>query len=42
MACNLANGRKEPCKQYVGGVDEIYFFKWSEVDYDSMDKRICS
>lgn len=37
MACNLANGRTEPCKQYIGGIDEIYFLKWSEVDYDSMD-----
>lgn len=36
MACNLANGRTEPCKQYIGGIDEIYFLKWSEVDYDSM------
>ena len=36
MACNLANGRTEPCKQYIGGIDEIYFFKWSEVDYKSM------
>ena len=36
MACNITNGRKEPCKQYIGGIDEIYFMKWSEVDYDSM------
>ena len=36
MACNITNGRKEPCKQYIGGIDEIYFMKWSLVDYDSM------
>lgn len=36
MACNLATGRTEPCKQYIGGIDYIYIFKWSEVDYDSM------
>ncbi len=36
MACNLATGRTEPCKQYIGGLDYIYIFKWSEVDYDSM------
>ena len=36
MACNLANGRTEPCKQYIGGIDDIYFVKWSEVDFDSM------
>jgi len=36
MACNLATGRTEPCKQYIGGLDYIYIFKWSDVDYDSM------
>lgn len=36
MACNLSTGRTEPCKQYIGGIDYIYIFKWSEVDYDSM------
>jgi hypothetical protein len=36
MACNLSTGRTEPCKQYIGGIDYIYLFKWSEVDYDSM------
>lgn len=36
MACNITNGRTEPCKQYIGGIDEIYFIKWSEVEYDSM------
>jgi len=36
MACNLATGRTEPCKQYIGGLDYIYIFKWSEVDYETM------
>jgi len=36
MACNLSTGRTEPCKQYIGGIDYIYLFKWSEVDYDNM------
>jgi hypothetical protein len=36
MACNIALGRKEPCKQNIGGIDELYLMKWSEVDYDSM------
>ena len=36
MACNLSTGRTEPCKQYIGGIDYIYLFKWSEVDFDNM------
>ena len=36
MACNIAVGRKEPCKQNIGGIDELYLMKWSEIDYDSM------
>ncbi len=36
MACNLATGRTEPCKQYIGGIDYIYIFSWSDIDYDSM------
>lgn len=38
MACNLATGRTEPCKQYIGGIDYIYIFKWSEVEYTSMSR----
>ncbi len=37
MACNLNLGRKEPCKQNIGGIDELYLMKWSDVDYDSTD-----
>jgi len=36
MACNLATGRTEPCKQYIGGLDELYLMRWSDVDYDSI------
>lgn len=36
MACTMTTGRTEPCKQYIGGIDELYVFSWSAVDYDSM------
>lgn len=32
MACDITAGRAEPCKQYVGGVKNLYF-----INYDSAD-----
>jgi hypothetical protein len=36
MACNLSTGRTEPCKQYIGGIDELYLMRWSDIDYASV------
>jgi len=39
MACDLANGRVEPCKDSIGGLDAIYFVNFgieeSDVTYTS-------
>jgi hypothetical protein len=39
MACDLANGRVEPCKDSIGGLDAIYFVNYgieeSDVTYTS-------
>jgi hypothetical protein len=39
MACDLANGRVEPCKDSIGGLDAIYFVNYgieeSDVSYTS-------
>jgi hypothetical protein len=39
MACDLANGRVEPCKDSIGGLDAIYFVNYgieeSDITYTS-------
>lgn len=30
MACDLTLGRKEPCKDSVGGVDKVYFINYDD------------
>jgi len=35
MACDLANGRLEVCKDAVGGIDAIYFINFGDYDYPS-------
>ena len=37
MSCDLANGRLEPCKDVVGGLDAVYFVNfgdYSGITYD--------
>lgn len=34
MPCDLANGRVEPCKDSVGGLDAIYFINYKIKDTD--------
>jgi hypothetical protein len=33
MSCEVANGRLEPCKDAVGGIDAIYFINFGDYDY---------
>jgi len=43
MACDIANGRKEQCKDSVGGIDAVYFINYGDfnpevdVTYDVTD-----
>jgi len=42
MACDLTLGRKEPCKDSVGGIQTVYFISWTDIDsvtitYDATD-----
>lgn len=42
MACDISKGRKEPCKNSVGGLNAIYFVNYDDVDangytYDNTD-----
>ena len=39
MACDLTKGRKEPCKDVVGGIKSIYFADFGDITiaYDSTD-----
>ena len=30
MSCDLSNGRKEPCKDSVGGLDAVYFINFAD------------
>ena len=32
MACNLTNGRGEPCKDQVGGLNAVYFINYDDLD----------
>ena len=37
MACVLTTGRKEPCKDSVGGLTKVYF-----TDFDAFDRSDCT
>lgn len=36
MACDLAYGRKEPCKDGVGGIKAVYIVNFDDLDYDGL------
>ena len=43
MACDLANGRLEPCKDAVGGLDAIYFINYGDlgtITYDGTNTDV--
>ena len=43
MACDLSLGRKEPCKDVVGGIKNVYFADFGDfgsVSYDSTDTDV--
>src|SRR6056300_2097929 len=42
MACDLTKGRKEPCKDVVGGLRAIYFIDYGDIDiaYDATDTDV--
>ena len=42
MACNLTKGRKEPCKDVVGGIKAVYFADFGDITiaYDSTDTDV--
>lgn len=43
MACDIALGRVEPCKDSVGGINAVYFVNFGEitdVTYDSTDTDV--
>ena len=42
MACDLTKGRKEPCKDSVGGIKAVYFADFGDVTiaYDSTDTDV--
>ncbi|OUX36615.1 MAG: hypothetical protein CBE33_05320 [Candidatus Pelagibacter sp. TMED273] len=42
MACNLTRGRKEPCKDVVGGIKGVYFFDFGSITttFDSTDTDV--
>ena len=43
MACDLTKGRKEPCKDVVGGIKNIYisdFGDYTAVTYDTTDTDV--
>tara|TARA_R110002051_G_scaffold57886_1_gene106906 strand:- start:2875 stop:3435 length:561 start_codon:yes stop_codon:yes gene_type:complete len=43
MACDLTLGRKEPCKDSVGGIKEVYFVNFGDlgaITYDSTDTDV--
>ena len=39
MACDLTRGRKEPCKDVVGGIKAVYFIDYGDITiaYDATD-----
>lgn len=42
MACDLTKGRKEPCKDVVGGIKAVYFMDYGDITiaYDSVDTDV--
>ena len=41
MACNLTKGRKEPCKDVVGGIKAVYFIDYGvSVTKDGVDTDV--
>jgi hypothetical protein len=42
MACNLTKGRKEPCKDVVGGIKAVYFIDYGDIaiTYDSTNTDV--
>lgn len=43
MACDLANGRLEPCKDGIGGLDAVYFINYGDlasVVYDGVNTDV--
>ena len=42
MACNLTRGRKEPCKDVVGGIKGVYFFDFGSITaaFDGTDTDV--
>tara|TARA_R110002167_G_scaffold49273_3_gene144462 strand:- start:1298 stop:1825 length:528 start_codon:yes stop_codon:yes gene_type:complete len=43
MSCDIANGRLEPCKDSVGGINAVYFVNYGDitsVTYDSTDTDV--
>ncbi len=42
MACDLTKGRKEPCKDVVGGIKAVYFIDYGDitVTYDSINTDV--
>lgn len=42
MACDLTRGRKEPCKDVVGGIKAVYFIDYGDISisYDVTDTDV--
>tara|TARA_Y100001937_G_scaffold99451_1_gene135872 strand:- start:3945 stop:4493 length:549 start_codon:yes stop_codon:yes gene_type:complete len=42
MACDLTKGRKEPCKDVVGGIKAVYFMDYGDITigYDGVDTDV--
>ena len=43
MACDLTRGRKEPCKRFVGGIKEVYFITFGNLEdiaYDATNTDV--
>ena len=40
MSCDIANGRLEPCKDSVGGINAVYFVNYGDlgaITYNATD-----
>ena len=43
MSCDIANGRLEPCKDSVGGINAVYFVNYGElgsITYGAIDTDV--
>ena len=43
MSCDIANGRLEPCKDSVGGINAVYFVNYGDlgaITYDATDADV--